>query len=244
MRKRCQFFQGSPTNLIQRPSELLPTNKVFILVYPISKLYTDDTGPFPVKARLGNQYVMIAYHTDGNLILQQAFKTRSNKHCIAAYNAIMTHLAARGLAVYLQILDNEVSAAYEHTITVTWQATFQLVPPDMQRHNRAEQVIRTFKAHFLSILASVDSSFHTYLWDLLLPQAELTVNLLIQSVLNPRISVWEFFQSPFDFIKTPLGPVGSVVLIHAKPVTRCSWDFRAKEASTLDRRWIHNGASS
>jgi hypothetical protein len=63
---------------------------------------------------------MIAYHANGNLILQQAFKTRSDKHCIAAYNTIMTRLAARGLAVDLQILDNETSAAYKHAITVTW----------------------------------------------------------------------------------------------------------------------------
>jgi hypothetical protein len=101
-----------------------PSNKVHIHVVPISKLYTDDTGCFPVRARSGNQYVMIAYHADGNLILQQAFKSRSDKHCIAAYNTIMTRLAARGLAVDLQILDNDTSAAYKHAITVTWQAKF------------------------------------------------------------------------------------------------------------------------
>jgi hypothetical protein len=74
---------------------------------------------------------MIAYHANGNLILQQAFKSRSDKHRIATYNTIMTHLAARGLAVDLQILNNKTSAAYKHAITVTWQAKFQLVPPDM-----------------------------------------------------------------------------------------------------------------
>jgi hypothetical protein len=189
----------------------------------------DDTGRFPVKARLGNQYVMIAFHANGNLILQQAFKTKSDKHCIAAYNAIVTHLAARGLLVDLQILDNEASVAYKHAITVAWQAKFQLVPPDMHHCNWAEWAIRTFKDHFLSILAGVDASFPPYLWDLLLPQAELTLNLLRQSALNPWISVREFFHGPFDFNKTPLGPVGCRVLIHAKPVTRCSWDFPAKE---------------
>ncbi len=56
----------------------LPSNEVHICVVPISKLYTDDTGRFPIKARSGNQYVMIAYHANGNLILQQAFKTRSD----------------------------------------------------------------------------------------------------------------------------------------------------------------------
>jgi hypothetical protein len=199
-----------------------PSNKVHIHVVPISKLYTDDTGCFPVRARSGNQYVMIAYYANGNLNHQQAFKTGSDKHRIAVYNTIMTRLAARGLAVDLQILDNETSAAYKHAITVTWQAKFQLVPPDMHRHNRAERAIRTFKDHFLAILANVDPLFPPYLWDLLLPQAKLTLNLLRQSALNPRIPAWEFFEGPFDYNKIPLGPVGYCILIHAKPVTRCS----------------------
>jgi hypothetical protein len=60
-------------------------------MYPISKLYTDNTGQFLIKARSGNQYVMIAYHANGNHILQQAFKSRSNTPRIAAYNVIMMH---------------------------------------------------------------------------------------------------------------------------------------------------------
>jgi hypothetical protein len=141
----------------------------------------------------------------------------------------MTRLAARGLAVDLQILNNKASAAYKHAITVTWQAKFQLVPPNMHRSNRAERAFRTFKDHFLAILAGVDSTFPPYLWDLLLLQAELTLNLLRQLVLNPWMSAWEFFHGPFDFNKTPLGPVGCCVLIHAKPTTHCTWDFCAKE---------------
>ena len=81
----------------------------------------------------------------------------------------------------------------------------------------------------MAILAGVDSKFLAYLWDLLLPQAELTLNLLRQSLINPRISAWEFFQGPFDFTKTPLAPIGCRVQIHAKPATRQSWDYRAKD---------------
>ncbi len=62
----------------------MPSNQVFIKVYPLSRLYTDDTGRFPIRARLGNQYIMIAFHADGNLILQQAFKSKSDRHQIAA----------------------------------------------------------------------------------------------------------------------------------------------------------------
>ncbi len=72
----------------------LSSNEVYIRVYPISKLYKDDTGLFTIKARSGNQYVMIAYQANGNLIFQQAFKSRSDTHRIAAYNAIMMCLVA------------------------------------------------------------------------------------------------------------------------------------------------------
>jgi hypothetical protein len=94
--------------------------------------------------------------------------------------------------------------------------------------NQSGCTICTFKDHFLAILAGVNSAFPPYLWDLLLPQAELTVNLLRQAILNPRTSAWEFFEGPFDFNKTPLGLVGCCVLIHAKPATRQSWDFCVK----------------
>jgi len=131
---------------------------------------------------------MIAFHADGNLILQQAFKTKSDCHRIAAYNSIMTRLATRGLSVDLQILDNETSLAYKEAITFKWNAKFQLVPPNMHHCNPVERAIHTFKDHFLAILSGVDAAFTPYLWDLLLPQAELTLNLLCQSTLNPLIS--------------------------------------------------------
>jgi hypothetical protein len=140
----------------------------------------------------------------------------------------MTCLTARGLSVNLQILDNKASAEYKEAITFMWNAKFQPVPLDMHCQNRAERAIRTFKDHFLAIIAIIDSAFPPYLWDLLLPQAELTLNLLRQATLNPRISAWEFFQCPFNFNKMPLGSVGCHVLIHAKPATWQSWDFRAK----------------
>jgi hypothetical protein len=104
------------------PPALLPTaptpmdvssNQVFTMVHPLSRLYTDDTGCFPVRARLRNQNVMIAFHADGNLILQQAFKSKSDRHCIATYSAIMTHLSVRGLSFDLQNLDNKASMAYK-----------------------------------------------------------------------------------------------------------------------------------
>jgi len=60
------------------PPVATPSNQVFVMTQLLSKLFTDDTGCFPVRARSGSQYVMITFHADGNLILQQAFKSKSN----------------------------------------------------------------------------------------------------------------------------------------------------------------------
>jgi hypothetical protein len=55
---------------------------------------------------------------------------------------------------------------------------YQLVLPNYHRRNAAERAIRTFKEHFVAGLSSVDPTFPLHLWDRLLPQAEITLNLL------------------------------------------------------------------
>jgi hypothetical protein len=91
---------------LSRPPRHWPKHcKRCFSVYPISKLYTDDMGGLLVWALLGNQYVMIAYHTDGNLILQQAFQTKADKNHISAFNVIMGQLAACRLLVDLNVRD-------------------------------------------------------------------------------------------------------------------------------------------
>jgi hypothetical protein len=221
---------SSPPPTIESPRLLAEAlQEVLLCVYPISKLYTDDTGRFPVRARSGNQYVMIAYHTNGNLILQQAFQMKEDKYRIPAFNAIMAQLAARGLLVDLNIRYNESSSGFKQVILESWKTKFQLVPLDMHRRNKAKQMIWHFKNHFLSILAGVNAVFPPYLWDILLPKAKLTVNLLRQATIYPKIFAWEFFNGLFDFNKTPLAPMGCRVLIHTKPVTGQSWDDRAKQ---------------
>ena len=66
----------------------------------------------------------------------------------------------------------------------------------MHRRNVAKKMIQNFKAHFLSILTGVSSTFPNFLWEKLLPQTELTLNLLRQSDIAPAISAWEHFNGP------------------------------------------------
>ena len=65
----------------------------------------------------------------------------------------------------------------------------------------AEVAIRNFKAHFLSILAGTADDFPMQLWDRLLPQAEITVNLLRQSNATPTISAHSHLHGPFHYVQ-------------------------------------------
>ena len=100
------------------------------------------------------------------------------------------------------------------------------MPPHTHRRNAAERAIRTFKAHFLSILAGVTPYSPRNLWDLLLPQAELDINLLRQATLDPSQSAWSYFHGSFNYDATTISPLGCNIIAHRKKWTRNSWDFR------------------
>ena len=76
------------------------------------------------------------------------------------------------ILVDLQILYNEESTKYKRIIKYEWVVEYQLVPPHIHHINAAENEIRTFKAHFLSILSGIAKTFPKNLWDLLIPQTE------------------------------------------------------------------------
>ena len=129
-------------------------------------MYTDDTGCFLVHARSGNQYIMVAYHCNANLILTETFSPIKDTHRLMSYYKIMQRLTNNKLIVDIQILDNKASAEYNQAIKMKFNANDLFVPPNTHRSNAAEHAIRTFKIHFLSILAGVAPDFPRNLWDL------------------------------------------------------------------------------
>ena len=52
------------------------------------------------------------------------------------------------------------------------------MPPGSHRANKAERAIRDMKNHFISLLGTINPAFPLDLWDALLPQADLILNLL------------------------------------------------------------------
>jgi hypothetical protein len=97
------------------------------------------------------------------------------------------------------------------------------VPPNCHRRNAVERAIRTFKEHFLAGLSSVDPAFPLHLWDRLLPQAEITFNLLRTSRLHPQLSAAAHFHGLVDYNKTAFAPPGCKIIAHKKPGKRRTW---------------------
>jgi hypothetical protein len=60
----------------------------------------------------------------------------------------------------------------------------------MHRRNAAERAIQTLKIHSITGLCSVDPNSPLQLWDRLLPQATITLNLMRQSCINPKVSAY------------------------------------------------------
>ena len=116
----------------------------------------------------------------------------------------------------LQILDNEARSKSKHLITEDLGIKYQLVPPDIHMRNASERAIQNFKAHCLYILSRIAPDFPKFLWDHLLPYSEMTQIFLRKSTLDPTKSTLEFFNTPFDYAATPLGPFGCRIIIHKK----------------------------
>ena len=87
----------------------------------------------------------------------------------------------------------------------------------MHRANAAERCIQTFKDHLLSGLATCNPEFPINEWDRLLPQCEMSLNLLRSARCNSNLSAYTYLEGIHNFNKVPLAPPGTKVIIHKKP---------------------------
>ncbi len=141
---------------------------------------------------------------------------------VKAYQTLWKQITESGnIKPTTLILDNEVSAELKEAIKKN--CTIQLVPPDNHRRNLAERAIQTFKNHFKAILAGVNDSFPMKLWDKLLPQTVLTLNLLRQSNVAPTVLAYQYVQGSLDYNKMPLAPIGCAVQLHESSERQGTW---------------------
>ncbi len=109
----------------------------------------------------------------------------------------------------------------------TCKMNVELVPPGCHRQNTAEVAIHNFKSHFLSILAGVANDFPQHLWDRLLPQTKITLNLIRQLNATPTVSAYAHLSGPFDYNKTPLTPMGYEAQIHETTNKQGAWAYNS-----------------
>jgi hypothetical protein len=198
------------------------THLVYAVLVDQGQLYTDLTGKFPVRSSKGNSYVMVCYVYDCNYVKFIPMKCRSASEWVKACDTIHQELTVKGFKPKLQTLDNKASTALKNFFTAN-DVEYQLVPPHCHRRNAAERAIQTFKEHFVAGLSSVDPTFPLHLWDILLPQAEITLNLLRTSRLHPQLSAAAHFHGLVDYNKTAFAPPGCKSIAHEKPGKRRTW---------------------
>ena len=195
------------------------------------KIYSDQTGKFPVRSSAGYQYFMVMVEIDSNYVLVQPIKNKTNREMIGSYEAVMKRLNRAGIVPEKHILDNKCSEKLKDLIRETCK--LELVPLGYHRGNIAKVSIKAFKQHFLSILAGLPDGFLWSLWDRLLPQTEVTLNLLRQSNTAPNVFAYAHMYGNFDYNRMPLAPIGCLCQVHVKPDNHKSWNFHSQKGYYL-----------
>ena len=117
---------------------------------------------------------------------------------------------------------------------------YKFVPLGQHRQNQAEQAIQTFKAHFISILACVDNKFPLLLWCHLLEPTKLTLDLVHQSRVAPKILAFAHVHGTHNCMQKHFTPIGCAVQTHVKPDDRLSWDTRLEPGFNLGTSMEHH----
>jgi hypothetical protein len=205
------------------PGPASKTHECYVATFePTGNIFTDQTERFVTPSSDGNNYLMIMYDYDSNHIFAEPFRNRTAACILEAYKTLHARLCRADLRPLLQRLGNECSEPLKRFMT-NENIDYQLVPPGVHRRNAAERAIHTLQNHFIASLCSVDKAFPLHLWDRLIPQGEISLNLLRGSRINPKLSAWAQIHGTFDFNRTPLGPPGTRVLAHEKPDARTTW---------------------
>ena len=198
---------------------------------------SDQTGKFPYRSSSGNQYVMVVAESDGDAILYQPVRNKEAGSLIKAWQEIIDRLKRSGIKPKHQTLDNEISNEWKLAIEKE-QMTYQLAPPGGHA-KRAEKAIQIAKDHFISILCGTSESFPMHLWDKLLPQAEMTLNMLRPARVAPNISAYAYMHGQHDFNAHPLAPMGMETEIHLKPTARDTWEEHSASGWNLGTSMEH-----
>ena len=124
---------------------------------------------------------------DTNAIFVRSIKTKTSFELNSNTINIIKHWTKRVFAPKYWILNNECSKDMKDSFT-NLNINFQLVPAGIHRCNTAERMTQSFKTQVITGLVSVDPNFPMQLWEKLVDQAEATINMLRQSIIQSHLS--------------------------------------------------------
>jgi hypothetical protein len=193
-------------------------------------LYSNLTVTFPFMSLKGtNVCFLIVYRYKTNSILALPIANFNNESILAMYHQQFELLESKGHKIKLNVMDNQASQVIKRFLTQN-NCDLMLVESNNHCVNSAKRAIQTFKAHFISALATTDSKFPLQLWDRLTQQVETTLNMLCPSRLDPTMSAYKALHGPYDWNRFPLAPPECKPVIYKTPETRGSWGSRSTNA--------------
>ena len=162
------------------------------------------------------------YDYDANYIHATPIKSCKSEERIRDFKDSDAVLTKNGIRAKTIRLDNEISRDFNDHLT-SINLPFQLASPVDHRANPAKCAIQTFKNHFIAMLSGVDPDFLTNCWELLIPQANISLNLLRASRVQPKLSAYAMIHGVFDYNQTPLAPPGCKIAIHDRAGEPRTW---------------------
>jgi hypothetical protein len=181
---------------------------------------------------------MVGIHLDANYIFCKLMKNRTKGKMITAYQKMVNRMKLLALGLKHHHLNKECLAVFKACIANN-EMTHELVPPDCHRHIIAKRAIQLFKNHFVSILSELDDQFPLFLWCHLVQLAELTINLLQQSNVAPKVSAYAYVHRQHDYMKHPFAPLGCAVMANVKPKKQL-WDVHADNSFNIGTAMEHH----
>ena len=166
-------------------------HQVFMTVAAVEgKMYSNQTGRFPITSNRGKILVAIFYAVNGNYIKSYPLKSRDRSQLLQAYEGVYAYLRMRGYRPKIHKLDNQTSNDFE-AFTAKQQALVQYSPVYNHRTNIAKRSIRTWKCHFGSMLAGAPPTFPLANLCRMMEQFNATLNMLIPCTINPLLLAFE-----------------------------------------------------
>jgi hypothetical protein len=186
------------------------------------------TSSFIAPSSTGSNELLILGDYNSNYIHAKPMKNITATKNLATYKCAHSLFVQAGLGPILQRLNNKCSSILKDFLRAK-DVNFQIVPSHIHHHNPAKRAIPTFNNHFIAGLCSTDKKSPLHLWDHLLSQALISLNLLHQFCLNPKLSANAQLNGFFDYNSTPMGPSRTPVLTHKKPSNRTSWSTHSSD---------------